>query len=233
MLPITINTHNRTEYCIRTIKSIFTNLVINDEYFIYICDDRSSQNHIDSIIELFKEYNFNNYKIISCNNNNYGYGYVLNTALDDCYKYSDIALTMEDDWILYRKFDINPVYNFLLYNSHTYSGIRLCCSRLKNRSLFDNFPLNFGQFKSIYYNSHYVNQCMLRHKSIFEKIRFLENVNPHILEKDLKSKYINLVLKPKLNHLLMLYYTYSDGKPIFKHIGKETTMIGDRNLIKI
>jgi len=229
-LPITFSTHNRTEYATTCLKKLIENLKFDGDIYLYICDDRSTKEHINSLIETLRTCNFSNYEIISCTEEHYGYGYVLNTALDKAYSYSDVALTMEDDWLLQTKTDFNIPVNMLLNNSDKYAGIRLCVKEIDGL-IHNNLPNNFFMFKNVprLYFAHYVFQCMLRHKKIFEKIRFLENTFPQRAELDLKDKYKKIVLKPKLNHLLMLNYILPDGSPIFKHIGKISTMPGNRN----
>lgn len=154
ILPITINTHNRTEYFLRTIDSILKHLKFDGSIYIYVCDDRSSQNHIDSIVDYFTQNNFSDYEIITCNDQHYGYGYVLNTALDKAYQYSDVVLTMEDDWILLHEFNITPLVNFLL-NSNEYVATRLCArNSIRYPYTTKNLPNFYSKYEKI--NKNYI-----------------------------------------------------------------------------
>lgn len=196
------------------------------DLYIYICDDRSSQNHIDSIVDYFTQNNFTNYEIITCNDQHYGYGYVLNTALDKAYQYSDVALTMEDDWILLHEFNITPLVNFLL-NSNEYVATRLCArNSIQYPYTTKNLPNFYSKYEKIpkNYCFFYCLQCMLRHKKIYQKIRFLENVLPHVVEIDIMKNYTFDILKTNIEGYETNYYILPHNKPVFTHIGKKTSI---------
>lgn len=82
ILPITFNTHNRTKCACYCLEHLIRNCVYDGDIHIYICDDRSKPGHLEKIEHTMKDLNFKNYTLVTCNEQHWGYGYTLNTALD-------------------------------------------------------------------------------------------------------------------------------------------------------
>lgn len=106
-VSVVITTHNRTRVAQETIKFMVRNFRYKNVKWI-ISDDRSDPGHIESLIETFKECGVENVTVCRTDSKRYGLGASLNNGLREAFKFSDIVLTMEDDWILEKPF--NPAY---------------------------------------------------------------------------------------------------------------------------
>jgi len=107
-LAICLLTYKRTEYALRTIEALTSNLIYPKELLgWYVADDGSNFDHVDKILNLLVSKKEN---VIGYHNNKYspktGQGW--NKGLGICYQYSDYVLVMEDDWVLSGDFDMNP-----------------------------------------------------------------------------------------------------------------------------
>lgn len=65
---------------------------------------------------------------------------------------------------------------------------------------------------------------MLRHKKIYQKIRFLENVLPDDVELNIMKKYTFDILKTNMEGYDTNYYVLPHNKPVFTHIGKKSSI---------
>lgn len=224
VLPVTFNTHNRTECACYCLENLIKNLKYDgsNNIFLYICDDRSDIGHIDALEDLLQKLNFKNYKVVQCDNEHWGYGYVLNKAMDEAYLSSDVVLTVEDDRLIDHEFDIKPLVDILEQHAPEYAAIKVstddkrwnCCT------VEPALPqtLRHVQGKNSYYKFTYNLQCMLRHKCIFEKIRFNENCMPPRVEHPICNAYNDLTDFGTSGTLKVLQWL-DNGKFLFSHIG--------------
>lgn len=151
----------------------------------------------------------------------------MNYSLYESWNYNNICLTLEDDWILQKSFDLDK-YVDTMKNDSSIMGIKLAC--LENDFLKYNNDLyllhNAYKNKGWIYNF----QIMLRSKKLFENgfDYFLENVSPPIAEEDVALRYNNFAnhgnnLKYKiLAPSCFKFNTLDDASLFFIHAGKST-----------
>ena len=187
ILPITFNTHNRTAGARYCLEHLLKNSRFDGGLFLYICDDRSNEGHVKALEDVCTAAGFSDYLTVCCTRKRYGYGYVLNAALDAAFESSDVALTVEDDWLLEREFNFTPLVKLLSSFDGKYAGIRVG----NNDGQAQQTPAVFEDSTVVVYDflkrrHRYNFQCMLRHRSAFRHVRFKENCSPAQAEVALK-----------------------------------------------
>lgn len=113
-------TYKRTQEAIRTLDSTFKNLNYPKELIgIYVADDGSSKEHMDSIFEIIERHEinligFHNEKIrLPGQEDTYNSGKGWNKGLGICHQFSDFVIVLEDDWLLDDPLDLAPYVNLL------------------------------------------------------------------------------------------------------------------------
>lgn len=137
----------------------------------------------------------------------------MNKALDKAYEHSDVALTVEDDWLLKHEFDFTELVEMLKEQGN--GGIRVAnCDGHVDLLNYVETP-NFLTYIQDNYFYTYNQQCMLRHKNIFKEIRFPENCGVPQCEMGI-CKAFN---KKRNNHVIKQALLPRTFKSIFEHIG--------------
>lgn len=216
-LPIAFSTYNRTKCACYCLEHLLSNCKYKDGIYLYFCCE-SSQEHIQALENICKKLNFNDYEVVQCDSNSYGYGHVLNKALDKAYEYNDVALTMEDDRLLKHEFDFTELVEILKAQGN--GGIRVSCCDGRIDLLNYVKSSTFVIYTMDNYSYMYNLQCMLRHKNIFNDIRFPEKCSPVYVELDICNKF----KKERKNHIIKQALLPTTFKPIFEHIGYKQTI---------
>ena len=114
MIVITLLTcdrpKERIEYARLTMKSL-GNLTSDEDIHLHIADDGSSQEFRDELIKMAREIFGDNTSITNSEGTGYGGNY--NKSTQVTHKISDILLPLEDDWIVKRKFNLDPFVKLL------------------------------------------------------------------------------------------------------------------------
>lgn len=225
-ISVVITTHNRTRVALETIRFVHRNLKYKDIKWI-ISDDRSKSGHLETLIGEFEKLGEKKVSVCKTDRNRYGLGASLNNGLNEAFKYSDIVLTMEDDWILEKPF--NPAYYIkFLSESKDVSCIRLAAV---NHSIIEKYNGYFmkvltGNTPNLYSTFNF--QVALRKKDIYDKLGYYkENCGADEAEMDFISRYNkftnggrsgNFVIIPKF----IPPKTLDDPNLLFTHVGKST-----------
>jgi len=120
-LVILFITYSRTNYAIKTIDSVFKNLITPHGISWYICDDGSPQAHHTAVMGRIKEHGGH---ICGHHNQKLGYGGGVNKGWPIASQTGPITLWLEDDWELEQPWDMGP-YIELLMKNHNVGMIRL------------------------------------------------------------------------------------------------------------
>ena len=230
-LSIIITTHNRTNVALETIRFATRNLRYKNIRWI-ISDDRSEAGHIERLIDEFQNCGVNDVSVCRTSSKRYGLGASLNNGLHEAFKYSDIVLTMEDDWILEKSF--NPTYYIkFLKESKDISCIRLAAV---NHSVVQDYDNNFRKIlagDNPNLQSTFNLQVALRKKYIYEKVgRYKENCGADETEQDFINRYNKLTNGGRNGDFVVIprfipQGTLDNPNLLFTHVGKST--IGHQN----
>jgi hypothetical protein len=117
--------------------------------------------------------NINDVKVLKTNDKHYGLGASMNNALKYAWTNGELALTIEDDWILQKELDLSYYAKILLEDKNT-SLIRLSfLDGRHNVTTYDDKMNIVGKSSN---NFIFNNQCGLRHKRIYDLIGYnIEN----------------------------------------------------------
>jgi hypothetical protein len=104
-------------------------------------------------------------KVLRTNDEHYGLGASMNNALKYAWTNGELALTMEDDWILQKELDLSYYAKVLVEDEDT-SLIRLCYidCRHKVETYDDKLEIVGKSTNNFIFN----NQCGLRHRRIYD-----------------------------------------------------------------
>ena len=188
VVSIIITTHNRTRIACETIDSLCKNLKYAGELKWIISDDRSEPGHVQTLVEQFEKFDI----IPICkytNQNNYSLGASLNNGLLEGFRYGDVCMTTEDDWILQKELDITEHVQFLLKNE-SIAAIRLA-SILKSctKKYDDRYLLVYGDPGSKK-NAVFNNQVALRHRRVYQTLGYYyPNISPDHCEGSYRDKF--------------------------------------------
>lgn len=235
-LPLLFVTHNRTEIasrCLTAICSLIPNI------YVYICDERSSTEHINTLENICKKFNVE-FKTIHCTKDHYGYGYVVNQAVKDAIANGhNVFMINEDDRLIEENVDFYKIAAWLEENKE-FGKLRTSLNDNeieKFKQLYALRDMMFNDSKIIVKEilkqtkAKYINnlQCGMWHKRMFDYFgQFKENCGPDPVEVNLMQSY-NTAFRskdakvdcPKIGHCLL-----PDNKPIFKHIGETCSTLG-------
>lgn len=183
MLPVIVTTHNRTGIADLCIRKLSENL---DDIYVIVSDDRSEPWHLQKIKSTCDELGLH-YKILTATNESFGLGASLNRGLDEAFRVSDIALRMEDDWILESKLNPNEFVSFLRNKG---SAVRMGMMFRDRDELIKETDTLYRVMSRAGKIMTFNNQVALVHKRIYEKIgRYEENVSPEIVERAMAMKF--------------------------------------------
>lgn len=112
MIAIALFTYDRFEFAKRTLESVAANLVsAEEEVWLHIADDGSSQEYRDSLVELGRCLYGQNVSVTNSERRRYGGNY--NAMTQVVHQLADLVLPLEDDWELIRPLDIDPIARVL------------------------------------------------------------------------------------------------------------------------
>ena len=113
---------NRTRMTIKNIESLHKHIKHNRlKYFIG--SDRSDVGHVECIEQCLKSLNCK-YEIICSTPTRYGLGAIMNMALQRAFRFSPIALCIENDMIIHNDLDIHDYIGVLLHSNIGNIGFR-------------------------------------------------------------------------------------------------------------
>lgn len=121
---IILITYKRTDYAVRTVRSVGENLRYDGELGWYVADDGSSLDHYEMVKTAVS-----NAGVLwgAHQTKRQGYGYSANTAWRSLYQDRGVPITLwlEDDWSLTRPLNITPYVSLLMEKSSEVGMVRL------------------------------------------------------------------------------------------------------------
>ncbi len=111
MIVVMLLTYNRMREAKLTLESAAQNLRADEEIWLHIADDGSSQEYRDELLELARSVFGSNVSITNSGRGGYGGNY--NKATQVIHHTTDIVLPLEDDWQLKRELDLAPIARVL------------------------------------------------------------------------------------------------------------------------
>ena len=230
-VSVVITTHNRTIVAEETIKYMVQNFIYKNVKWI-ISDDMSDPGHVEALVRKFADCGVDDVVICRTDKNRHGLGASLNNGLREAFKFSDIVLTMEDDWILEKPFNLAYYVKFL-HESKDVSCIRLAAV---NHSIIEEYDKYFNKIVTGTDRNHWSTfnlQVALRKKDIYDKIGYYkENCSTDEVELDFISRYNSLTNGGRSENFVLIPKfikpsTLDDKSLLFTHVGKST--VGHRN----
>lgn len=226
IVTVIMTTHNRTRVACESIESLCNNLKYDGKLYWCISDDRSDPGHLETLIDQFAKHDIipiikrTNAKVNSL-------GAAMNNGLFEGFKYSNVVLTTEDDWILQKKLDITK-HVLKLENSDA-AAIRLACILNSHLISIDNkYYQVYGKLKDKKI-SVFNNQVALRHKRIYDKLGYYyPNISPDNCECSYRNKFNKFTKFGLENSYRVLFpkeikaFTLDDPSLYFIHVGKST-----------
>lgn len=158
-LGIILLTYQRTEYALRTIRSVQKNLIFTGDVAWYLADDGSRpEHHQELMVEMTVR---GNCDIRGSHNSKMGYGRSANTAVSYLHDIGyDVTLWLEDDWELPAHLDITP-YVAMLNERRDIGMVRL-----------GHMPVDLSLFSIGYDGRMYMNILATR--------QYMYSGNPHL-----------------------------------------------------
>lgn len=102
----------RTEYALRTIRSVVANLQLADaEIAWYVADDGSTDEHWHAVID---ELTALDQKLLGAHHEHIGPGPGQTAAANACFEWSPVSLHLEDDWVLDSPYDVTKHYDLIM-----------------------------------------------------------------------------------------------------------------------
>ena len=237
-ISVMITTHNRTNVICAVIDSLCKNLKYSGNIHWIISDDRSDNGHLEKVKKqlLLNEIEENYISILKTDKKRYGLGASLNNGLKEAFKYGEVVLTTEDDWILHKELILDSFVKTILNNS--IAAIRLACLR-GGRPMVDKKYKDFfivKEYNDLPNNYIFNNQVALRHKRIYDKIGFYEESTDNNYPEYEMSKRFNRIIKPNSSSDYSVLFpreikirTIDHPSLFFIHVGKST--IGNTEII--
>lgn len=190
VLPIVFLTHDRTRVARETVRHLVKNIRYDGPIKWCLCDDRSMPGHVGSIFNLLTELGVDDgdISVFSSTKDRYGLGASMNNGLKYSFGIGDIALTVEDDWILERELDITPYVRVIMSDSRI-GIIRLstCVGVDKSESYNDFLSRVVGNNRYPYVMVH---QVALRHRRVYDVLgMYRENCPAGETEKAMSDSY--------------------------------------------
>lgn len=113
-LAIALITYRRTEYAVRTVRSVQEHLCFDGRVGWYIADDGSPAEHVQAVLTtLAAGFGVDHCPVIGMHSERRGPGPNQNAAAAACYAWADQILWLEDDWILPERRDLTAYYDAL------------------------------------------------------------------------------------------------------------------------
>lgn len=230
ILSVVFITRNRTAVACECLNSLCKNLLYSGEIHWCICDDRSDRGHVDALIGVLRNNNITSFSVHYTDEKNYGLGASMNNGLMFSYKFTDIALTAEDDFLLLKSLNMDRYVAEAM--KPTVAGIKLAANMEKFCYPIAISPSGFYTL-AVNEKLHRVqrglfnNLVMLRTKRAFDTVGFYtENVIADTSESDMIVRF-NLAANGGRSGMLNVLWprelklnTMHTG--LFEHIGSST-----------
>ena len=107
-------TFDRTEYAVRTVKSVCENLDYPNLGF-YVADDGSKGEHLFAVMAALEEAGA---AVFGSHSEKMGPGPSWNKAIEQSLEKADLVAWLEDDWELTQKLDVKPYVKLLMEKSN-------------------------------------------------------------------------------------------------------------------
>lgn len=107
MIAVVFLTYNREDYAVPVLHSLAEHLRSSEPIHIHIADDGSPQSYRDNLLSI-AHYRWGDNVSIT-NSERRGYGANFNTATQHTHQVADVILPCEDDWLLTRPLDLDPL----------------------------------------------------------------------------------------------------------------------------
>jgi len=155
-VAVVLQTYNRTEYAVRTLRTAIDRLTYNGGLVWIIGDDGSSQEHLDALADVMRLKGVDG-QIMTGRRS---YGGVANDAADKAQRITPLTFWLEDDWELTEPFDLTP-YARCLLDADDVGMIRL-----------GHLPVGLDLRSVGYYGRMYV--------SVRNSTQYMYSGNPHL-----------------------------------------------------
>lgn len=235
-LTVAFLTHNRTTVAKHCLLALCEKLRYGGVIRFCICDDRSEKGHVEALEKVVNDHGAE-CSVQRTSTTEWGLGASMNNGLRDAFAVSPVVLTVEDDFLLTKEFDITPYVTTIMDND--VAGIRLAYVRTKpiasGRTFTHVMPSGIDGFKQIIAGTvadagkQYVfnNQVMLRHRRVYDILGlYMSGRRSDIVERDMCRRYSMKFSGGRSSKCRVLYPsdlktdTYDNG--LFLHIGKST-----------
>lgn len=102
-------TYQRTDYAVRTIRTVRANMRYAGQLVWYVADDGSTPEHMSTVAEELA-----GVELLGFHSQRMGYGASANKAWYQALQFADLSLWLEDDWECKAPFDLTPYARLLL-----------------------------------------------------------------------------------------------------------------------
>lgn len=230
ILSVVFQTHSRTATACFCLESLCKNLKYRGKTHYCICDDGSDRGHVGALVKVLKDGGVNSYSVHTTSKDRWGLGASINNGLSWSFKFTDTVLTVEDDFLLRKPFDMTKYVKELL--KPDVAGIKLAANSERFNPVVECNHRGFKKVtadKSVSMSQRYTfnNLVMLRHKRVFDVIgMYAENVFPDVMEVDALMRFNNAFDNGNSDELKVLWPTKlklnTYDTEWFLHIGKST-----------
>ena len=233
-LTVVFLTHNRTAVACHCLDALCRNLKYSGRLRYCICDDRSDAGHVEALRGVLSGNGVVDYVVRCTTKDKWGLGASMNNGLREAFSVSPVVLTVEDDFLMVKPFDITGCVRLVVDND--IAGIRLAHLRtrpLRGRTISEKRPSRYRGFFRVVSGStralSYVfnNQVMLRHRRVYDRLGlYTENVSADASEDGMARRYNSAFAGEGSESCAVLYPvnlmtdTLSNG--LFTHIGNST-----------
>ena len=112
-LAIVLLTYERFEYAERTLIEAMNNIRFTGEIGVHIADDGSGGDHIERLARCAADHRHLRGPVSSSDSMRGGYGKSYNLATQQVHEWADYVLPLEDDWVLERPLNLDPLCSAL------------------------------------------------------------------------------------------------------------------------
>ena len=168
VIPVCFITKNRTKVASYCLESLCKNLKCDRPLRFVICDDMSSPGHVEALSDVLHGNGIDDFDVIVTKPGKTGLGASMNNGLSIAFGMSDIAMTVEDDWVLERELDITGHVEEAAKDG--VAEIRLgACMKTHVTPMDDRYWMCFGRREDGFV-SVFNNQCAIRHRRVYDAL---------------------------------------------------------------
>lgn len=193
ILSVVFQTHNRTATACFCLDTMCRNLRYAGQIHYCVCDDRSDDGHVDALVGVLRRNGVSNFSLHYTDGSRWGLGASMNNGLKWSFKFTDVVLTAEDDFMLAKELDITPYVKECL--KPDVAMVKMASVTVSYNPLFDCGHPGFkqcGSNKSRPHSQWYTfnNLVALRHRRVFDEIgMYPENCHPAAMEVGMLDKF--------------------------------------------